>query len=94
MSKGRQTLRIDIDKALFDPASVFTFPEEVLDHPGLDTKQKIEILRRWAYDASEISAAVDEGMRDGDNDMLRRILIALGRLSESSEGPKNQQDTR
>jgi hypothetical protein len=83
MKKAWQEQQIDIDKALLDPASVFKNPEEVLDHPKLATEQKIEVLRRWEHDALEISTAVEEGMPDGENDILRRILIALEQLSGS-----------
>jgi hypothetical protein len=60
---------------------VFATPEELLAQDGLSEQQKMEILRRWAYDASESSVAVEEGMRDGDGGLLRRILLALEQLS-------------
>jgi hypothetical protein len=73
--------KIDIDKALLDPGSVFATPEALLLHDGLSDQQKIEILRRWAYDISEISVAVEEGMPDGDGDLLQRILLSLDQLA-------------
>jgi hypothetical protein len=83
-----------MDQALLDPASVFETPDEVLAHEGLSRKQKIEILRRSAYDATEISVAVEEGMPSGDNDVLRRILLALekiaGRVDLEKVGPTKQ----
>ena len=72
--------RIDYEKALLDPASVFATPEEVLDRTELTKDQKIEILRRWEYEASEVAVAEEEGMVDGKPPMLRRILLALESL--------------
>ena len=46
---------VDLEQARLDPASVFSGPEELHDHPGLARDQKIELLRRWAYDASELA---------------------------------------
>ena len=73
----------DMDKALLDPGALFDKPEDVVAHGGLDTSQKIEILRRWEYDASETCVAVEEGMAGGvgpESDLLRRILLALSKL--------------
>lgn len=71
---------IDLQKALFDPASVFTHPHEVVTHPELTRDQKIDILRRWAYDAKELETAADENMDGGTEDRLNDILTALHEL--------------
>lgn len=81
MSKPKAGQPVDMAKALVDPASVFATPEDVLDHAALSRAEKIEILRRWEYDASEIAVAREEGMPDGDNDLLRRVLLALEKLA-------------
>jgi len=57
--------------------------------------QKVEILRRWEYDAAEVAVAVEEGMPDRDDeDLLRRILLALDRLTGGLDversGPSKQ----
>jgi hypothetical protein len=72
---------IDMDQALLDPGSVFASPEALLRCDDLSEEQKIEILRRWEYDASENCVAVEEGMPDGESDLLRRILLALDQLT-------------
>jgi len=72
---------VDMDKALLDPGSVFPTPEVVLQHNTLTVDQKVEILRRWEYDASEICVAVEEGMPNGESDLLRRIVLALNELT-------------
>ncbi len=71
---------VDLEEALLSPSSVFDGPEAVLQHGDLSRQQKIEILRRWEYDASEICVAVEEGMPGAESDVLRRVLLALDRL--------------
>ncbi|MEJ2377600.1 MAG: hypothetical protein P8Y71_20150 [Pseudolabrys sp.] len=77
---SRQTA-VDMEQALLDPASVFGAPEAVLLCEALSKQQKIEILRRWEYDASETAVATEEGMPDGEKDLVHRILVALDRLA-------------
>lgn len=71
---------VNLEQALLDPASVFATPEEVADHAGLTREQKIDILRLWEYDAAEAEVATEEGMRGGNDDLLRRIVLALDGL--------------
>jgi hypothetical protein len=75
------TARPDLERALLDPPSVFVTPESLADHPALATAEKIEILQRWAYDAADISVAVEEGMPGAEEPLLRRITLALQRLA-------------
>lgn len=72
---------VDMEAALLDPASTFSSPEALLLHPTLTREQKIEILRRWEYDAAEVCVAVEEGMPGGETGMLGRILVALDQLT-------------
>ncbi|WP_417672200.1 hypothetical protein [Roseibium sp.] len=72
---------IDIDKALLDPASVFSFPEDVAESDVLNLEQRIEVLRRWSYDAAEEAVALEEGMQDGDSDLQHRVLALLDKLT-------------
>lgn len=85
---------VDMDQALLDPGSVFATPEEVLAHDALTQQQKIEILRRWEYDASDVAVAQEEGMPGDIGDVLRRILLALGQLTGGVDvervGPSKQ----
>ena len=81
MTGSSRQMAIDVEQALLDPASVFETPEAVLLCEALSKQQKIEILRRWEYDASETSVATEEGMPDGKNDLVHRILVALDRLA-------------
>ena len=74
----------DLERALLDPTAVFEMPEEVLKRDDLSSEQKTAILQRWAYDARELEVAEEEGMRDGEPDLLDRVLRALGELKTSA----------
>lgn len=78
--------KIDLEKALLDPGAVFASPEQVRDHPKLKRGDKIEILKRWAYDAAEQLVAAEEGMPGFGDDILRRIYLALGELGHGDHG--------
>ncbi|HKQ33198.1 MAG TPA: hypothetical protein VJV40_08335 [Thermodesulfobacteriota bacterium] len=79
----------DIDKALLDPTSVFRTPEDVLKANDITRDQKIEILRRWEYDARELEVAADENMIGNNSDLLERVLKSLGKLGYESDPDKN-----
>jgi hypothetical protein len=85
---------IDFEQALLDPGSTFDTPEAVLASEVLSNEQKIEILRRWEYDASENGVATEEGMPEAENDLLHRILVAIGQLTDNIDveqvGPTKQ----
>lgn len=76
------------------PSQVFDTPEAIRDHEDLDRAQKIELLRRWAYDASELLVAEEEGMDRGERpDMARvlRVLADLGAGLEPERTPPTKQ---
>lgn len=74
-----------LERARTDPSSVFASPDEVTDHQELTFEQKLEILRSWEYDAAEVAVAEEEGMRGPEDDLLRRIILAIGRLTPAEE---------
>lgn len=80
MNNTASACGIDFKKAVLNPEQVFGTPEAVVAHEGLTQAQKVEVLRRWEYDASEACVALEEGMPGGESDMLRRILLALDAL--------------
>ena len=94
MADARSPPAIDIEKALLDPSSVFGAPEDILTNQAIASDQKIEILRRWEYDAAEVSVAVEEGMPGDDPSLLRRIILALDELTGGADtertGPSKQ----
>ncbi|WP_138933482.1 hypothetical protein [Roseovarius arcticus] len=69
-----------ISRALLDPAAEFETPNDVLISSSLSEAQKIEILRRWEYDASEISVAEEEGMPHAKSVGIDQVLQALQKL--------------
>jgi hypothetical protein len=71
----------DLEQARLDPGAVFDGPEGLRDHPGLTQAQKVELLRRWAYDASELAVAEEEGMQNGEESALARVLSVLNELT-------------
>lgn len=79
----------DMARAKLDPGAVFAGPEEVRDDPRLSSAQKADILRRWEYDARELSVAEEEGMAGGEASLLDRIEAALHAVIgyPEAEGP-------
>jgi hypothetical protein len=75
--------RTDYDEALVSPATVFASPEELVARLDLSRPQKLHLLRRWRYDASELSVAEAEGMGGGEPSMLERVTAALAGLEEA-----------
>lgn len=71
---------IDLDKALLNPSGVFAAPEDVLSAEGLTRGQKIDILRRWEYDARELEVATEENMPGPKASCLESIIKALNEL--------------
>ena len=57
--------------------------------------QKIEILCRWAYDASELAVAEEEGMTGGETSLLARVLEVLNALTggyDAEHSPPTKQE--
>ncbi|CAX23229.1 conserved protein of unknown function [Methylorubrum extorquens DM4] len=77
--------RPDLDRALTNPASVFRSPQEVLENAGLSRADKLEILRRWAWDAWLIETAAGEGMPPGEEPRLDEVVQALLSLDEHGQ---------
>ena len=76
--------RIDLRQALLNPAVVFLGPEEVLERDDLTREQKIEVLRRWKFDALQLQVADEENMRsEQSSDLLDRVLQSLHSLNAS-----------
>ena len=74
---------INLKQAELDPASVFEAPEDVVTQIGLTRGEKVQILRRWEYDAAELDVAEEEGMGGSDSGLLTRVLAALESLGAS-----------
>ena len=72
---------IDITKAMLDPSKVFKEPNDVVASNELTRDQKIEILRRWEFDARALEVAEDEaGTAVLGPEMFDRVVQALHTL--------------
>ncbi len=67
----------DIEKAMLDPTAVFKAPADILGREDMSRQQKIEVLRRWEYDARELEVAEEENMQGAQPDILDEIYRAL-----------------
>lgn len=77
---------MDWELAKRNPGAVFDSPEDLRDSPELTKPQKIELLKRWAYDAADASVALEEGMPAGPELSLElRVLEALGQLGAAPD---------
>lgn len=74
------TARVDLNRALLDPGSVFIHPEDVVNDPAIGEHDKAEILLRWIYDVTELSVASEEGMNGGGDPALETVMQALRRV--------------
>jgi hypothetical protein len=78
---------IDMNKALTNPSAVFKRPQELVENNDLSREQKIDVLRRWEYDARELQVADEEGMAPADPQpvVLDGILDALRSLGAPAD---------
>ena len=75
-----------LEQAKLDPSSVYSQPNAVIQDDSLSDSDKIDILRRWAYDQLELMVAEEENMAGSqDNDCLDQILRALHQLGATIE---------
>ena len=77
-SKG---LTMDYEKALLNPAKEFVSPRDVIAEQSLTQDQKIQVLRRWEYDALELEVAEEENMGGDSSSILSEVLDALHSLN-------------
>ena len=72
---------MDVNKAMLDPTMVFKDPKDVVANVELSRDQKIEILRRWEYDARQLEVAEEEaGMAVRRPEMFDLVVQALHAL--------------
>jgi hypothetical protein len=72
----------EYQEAVVDPAGCFASPEEILARVDLSPAQKLHLLRRWRYDALELSIAAAEGMAGGEPSQFDRVSAALASLEQ------------
>lgn len=84
-----EIVKIDSEKARFDPESVFSRPRLVAEEAALTRGQKIATLERWEKQVLERLAATSEGMPANDSsaheaDLLAEIKHTLAGLQDES----------
>jgi hypothetical protein len=83
---------MNLQQALDDPSSIFATPADVVRSEEITPEQKIQILRRWEYEARTLEVAQDENMMGGTSSRLAEVLDALHSLGEEgSSGATNKQ---
>ena len=79
----------DLAQARRAPGAVFAGPEAVVGEPQLTLAEKIEILRRWSYDAGEPAFAEADETQGGEPSLTDRILTCLDHLESAEEVPRS-----
>jgi hypothetical protein len=84
---------MDKQRATQSRAEEFATPEDVRDSAALTRAEKVDLLKRWAYDVAEAAVALEEGMPEGvGDDMQRRILLVLDVLTTDLDHDFEQAD--
>ncbi len=87
----KEITRQEMEKALLDPSQVFESPGALAGTTSIDRETRIEILRRWEYDAREIQVEEEEAPgTTSTSNLLNEVLDALHQLGaqpEPDQGP-------
>jgi hypothetical protein len=83
---------MNLQQALDNPSSCFESPADVVRSTEIALADKIQILRRWEYDARLLEVAQEENMMGGTASRLEEVLDALHALGvEGSSGAATKQ---
>lgn len=80
--------QLDLTAAKLNPSKFFKHPKDVLVHPDLSRKAKLDILHQWEVDARLLQVAEEENMTAGETSHLGAIVSALLALDDESKGPQ------
>jgi hypothetical protein len=86
--------KIDLKKALLDPAGAFAQPSDIVRHPDLPRSAKIRLLAEWERGARELAVAEDEGMTGGEESMLNRVRQAIAALGADDQARQPASSTK
>ena len=73
----------EFERILADPSATFKMPDEVLHDDRLSRKQKIAILKLWAFDERELEVAEEENMRGKSPILLDEVMHALHQIEHT-----------
>jgi hypothetical protein len=68
-----------LERAIDNPSATFKRPQDVVSC-DLSREEKIQVLRRWEYDARLLEVAQEENMTSSQPGVLSEILTALQTL--------------
>jgi hypothetical protein len=71
----------EYDRALLNPAAVFSLPNDVVKSDDLTADQKMEVLKRWETDALLLSVATEENMGGGEPSRIEEVRHAIDVLT-------------
>lgn len=74
----------ELEKLMQDPQGYYKTPDDVAVDARLTREEKIAILKRWAFDASEREVAESENMQHSNEPFvhLHAVLVALRRVEQ------------
>lgn len=84
--------KLDLDRAMKNPASAFGTPEALRESSELTSDQKRAILSQWKDQLQQLQAADDEGMHKSEevagttSDLLGRVTSVLSRIDSDLHG--------
>ena len=73
----------EFERILADPSATFKMPDDVLHDERLSRKQKIAILKLWAFDERELEVAEEENMRGKGPILLHEVMQALHQIEHT-----------
>jgi hypothetical protein len=83
---------MNLQQALDNPSNCFAAPADVVRSDEVSHEQKIQILRRWEYEARSLEVAQEENMMGATSSRLDEVLDALHALGEAGlSGATNKQ---
>ncbi|HLB56248.1 MAG TPA: hypothetical protein VJK30_02820 [Coxiellaceae bacterium] len=74
----------EFERILADPSASFKMPDEVLHDDRLSRRQKIAVLKLWAFDERELEVAEGENMRGHSGPIiLDEVMLALRKIEDN-----------
>lgn len=78
--------KLDVTKALLDPAGTFDQPDDIVRRRDVPRDVKLRLLEQWEREARSLAVAEEEGMTGGEESMLGRVRRAIAALGGSGDG--------
>jgi hypothetical protein len=78
--------KLDVKKALLDPAGTFDQPDDIVRRRDVPRDVKLRLLEQWEREARSLAVAEEEGMTGGEESMLGRVRRAIAALGGSGDG--------